>query len=77
VHFANFPTTAGVRRTATTPDIDRGAKKLLFFVHGFNVSFVEAVVRGAQLAHDLEFDGDLLVYSWASMGAVLSYGRGT
>jgi esterase/lipase superfamily enzyme len=51
------------------------AKKLLFFVHGFNVSFVEAVVRGAQLAHDLEFDGDLLVYSWASMGAVLSYGR--
>jgi len=52
-----------------------GAKKLLLFVHGFNVSFVEAVVRGAQLAHDLEFDGDLLVYSWASMGAVLSYGR--
>jgi esterase/lipase superfamily enzyme len=52
-----------------------GSKKLLVFVHGFNVSFVEAVVRGVQLAHDLEFDGDLLVYSWASMGAVLSYGR--
>jgi esterase/lipase superfamily enzyme len=58
-------------------DVLKGSqsKKLLVFVHGFNVSFVEAVVRGAQLAHDLQFDGDLLVYSWSSVGAVLSYGR--
>lgn len=70
--------TGGVPNAVSVlPDLlkQSGAKKLLFFVHGFNVSFVEAVVRGAQLAHDLEFDGDLLVYSWASMGAVLSYGR--
>ena len=51
------------------------AKRLLFFVHGFNVSFIEAVVRAAQLAHDIEFDGDVLVYSWPSVGSVMSYSR--
>jgi esterase/lipase superfamily enzyme len=54
---------------------DSTAKKLLLFVHGFNVSYVEAVVRAVQLAHDIEFDGDIIVYSWPSVGSVLSYGH--
>jgi len=46
----------------------------LVFVHGFNVTFEQAVQRAAQLARDLNFDGPLCVFSWPSQGAVLRYG---
>jgi esterase/lipase superfamily enzyme len=38
----------------------------LVFVHGFNVSFVEAAWRAGQLAYDLAFDGTTAMYSWPS-----------
>lgn len=44
-----------------------GSKKpadLLLFVHGFNVKFGEAVLRTAQLAYDLKFQGPVMVYTW-------------
>jgi esterase/lipase superfamily enzyme len=50
------------------------AQSALVFVHGFNVSFDEALQRGAQLARDLNFDGPLFVFSWPSQGSVLRYG---
>lgn len=40
------------------------AKELLVFVHGFNVNFDEAMVRGAQIRYDLKFQGPILVFSW-------------
>jgi esterase/lipase superfamily enzyme len=46
----------------------------LVFVHGFNVKFDQALQRGAQLARDLNFDGPLFVFSWASQGSELRYG---
>lgn len=46
----------------------------LVFVHGFNVSFDDALKRGAQLARDLNFDGPLAVFSWPSKGAFWRYG---
>ena len=46
----------------------------LVFVHGFNVSFDQALQRGAQLARDLNFDGPLFVFSWPSQGSVFRYG---
>lgn len=45
----------------------------LLFIHGFNVSFHDGALRAAQLAHDLEFPGQALYYSWPSRGALLGY----
>ena len=44
------------------------------FVHGFNVSFDDALRRGAQLMRDLNFDGTLAVFSWPSRGEFWRYG---
>lgn len=46
----------------------------LVFVHGFNVSFDEALQRGGQLVRDLNFDGPLCVFSWPSKGSKFRYG---
>jgi esterase/lipase superfamily enzyme len=40
------------------------------FVHGFNVTFEDAVHRTAQMAYDLGFDGAPILYSWPSHGRV-------
>ena len=45
----------------------------LVFVHGFNVSFDEALQRAAQLKRDLNFDGAMFVYSWPSQGSMFKY----
>lgn len=36
----------------------------LVFVHGFNVRFQEAVLRAAQIAYDLKYQGPVLLFSW-------------
>lgn len=41
-------------------------KQALVFVHGFNVTFVDAVYRTAQIAADLDFAGAAAVFSWPS-----------
>ncbi|MFO1063542.1 MAG: alpha/beta hydrolase [Pirellulales bacterium] len=43
------------------------------FIHGFNVTFDEAVKRSAQLAADLELSGPVVCYSWPSRGHALGY----
>ncbi|MEE4075169.1 alpha/beta hydrolase [Pseudomonas viridiflava] len=45
----------------------------LLFIHGYNVSFNEAIWRAAQICHDLKFVGTMLCYSWSSSGKVLDY----
>jgi len=48
-------------------------RDLLLFIHGFNVDFETAARRAAQFAHDLEFQGLAVLYSWPSEGAMLKY----
>ena len=36
----------------------------LVFVHGFNVSYREAVLRAAQIAYDLKYQGPVILFSW-------------
>ncbi len=48
-------------------------KRLLVFVHGFNVDFAEATLRTAQLHYDLNFPGVSMFYSWPSEGSTLGY----
>ena len=55
-------------------DLKRGTdKKLLVFVHGYNVTFENAARRTAQLKHDLEFGGEAAFFSWPSRGSLLGY----
>lgn len=46
---------------------------VLLFTHGYNVTFGGAATRTAQLAHDLNFRGPAVFFSWPSSGGVLSY----
>ena len=36
----------------------------LIYVHGFNTKYEEAVLRAAQLAYDLKYQGPVIVFSW-------------
>ena len=42
---------------------------VLLFIHGFNVKFGEAIIRAAQLAYDLKFQGPVIVYTWPAGSA--------
>ncbi len=43
------------------------------YIHGFNNTFEEAALRTAQIAHDLDFDGVPILFSWPSIGGIASY----
>jgi esterase/lipase superfamily enzyme len=45
----------------------------LVFVHGYNVSFDNAIRRAGQLAYDLGFDGPVFAFSWPSREKLWSY----
>jgi esterase/lipase superfamily enzyme len=50
-------------------DVDE--KDALVYVHGFNTSFVESMLRAAQFGHDLKFPGIATAFSWPSKGQLL------
>ncbi len=80
-------TRLAIRDIAVVPDahqvIEKARKQLrdanvfkreaFVFVHGFNVSFENAVRRTAQIAYDLNFDGTPFLFSWPGGGGLLSY----
>jgi esterase/lipase superfamily enzyme len=43
------------------------------FVHGYDVSFLDAARRTGQIAYDLGFDGAPIFYSWPSQANLASY----
>lgn len=57
-----------------TAAADRSAGSEIFvFVHGYNVRFIDALKRTAQLSNDLELSGPAICYSWPSRGEVAGY----
>ena len=42
-------------------------------MHGYNVSFDDAIFRTAQIAHDIVFDGPVVTFSWPSRGGTWDY----
>lgn len=48
-------------------------KSVLFFVHGYNVSFDDAARRSAQLHFDLNYPGVSMFYSWPSNATTSGY----
>ncbi len=59
-----------------TDDLARTrSREILVFVHGYNSSFEDAVVRLTQLVADMGFDGTAVLFSWPSAGAMSGYVR--
>nr|WP_253913338.1 alpha/beta hydrolase [Pseudoruegeria sp. HB172150] len=50
-----------------------GRREAIIYVHGFNNTFDEGVLRLAQLADDFGFEGSAIHYSWPSAGQVFGY----
>lgn len=48
-------------------------REVLVFVHGFNTTLTDAILRTAQFADDMDYSGIPVVFSWASRGKVLDY----
>lgn len=46
---------------------------IIVYIHGFNVSFNNAVLRAGQLAFDYQFPGVPLLFSWPSDGELTAY----
>jgi esterase/lipase superfamily enzyme len=64
---------AGVFRQAVGADIARRGARVLVFVHGFNNGFDDGVYRLTQIAHDTNYPGTPVLFSWASAGTVTGY----
>jgi esterase/lipase superfamily enzyme len=57
-------------------DLARGAETrgdILIYIHGFNTTFDFAVLRLAQVVHDIQFSGVPVAFSWPSHGSTWSY----
>jgi esterase/lipase superfamily enzyme len=48
-------------------------KSITIFIHGFNVTFKDAIFKAAQIKYDLGYQYPLILFSWPSKGKVLSY----
>lgn len=55
-------------KVASSPE-----KDAFVFLHGFNVSFDESIMRAAQMTVDIGFRGAPIVYSWPSLHRVGGY----
>jgi len=82
VFFPDHEKSLEVRRTEEMPDLQffnklndvvHTKKELLVFVHGYNVSFIDAARRTAQLAFDLEYPAIPVMYSWPSQASKIGY----
>jgi esterase/lipase superfamily enzyme len=49
------------------------ANSVLLFIHGYSVTFQDAVFKAAQIAYDANFTGSVLVFSWPSAGELFKY----
>ncbi|MDP5219475.1 alpha/beta fold hydrolase [Ruegeria sp. 2205SS24-7] len=77
-------TLAGQREFATQRDFnarvsqrmrsfDANNREVVIFVHGYNTTQVETAFRAAQMAHDVEIPGQIMMYSWPSRGRAYGY----
>lgn len=50
-----------------------GRRNALIFVHGFNTAFDGALFRIAQFAHDIDYPGVVVLFTWPSRGDATEY----
>lgn len=53
--------------------LPRGQREVTVFVHGYNATQAETAFRAAQIAHDINLPGALVIYSWPSRASALGY----
>ncbi|MBU6339184.1 MAG: alpha/beta hydrolase [Rickettsiales bacterium] len=46
--------------------LKKSNRTALVFVHGFNVRYQEALLRAAQIAYDLKYQGPIVLFTWPS-----------
>jgi esterase/lipase superfamily enzyme len=51
----------------------RPEKQIHLYIHGYNNTFADGVLRTAQMAEDFDFNGVSTHFSWASAGNPLAY----
>jgi len=68
-----LPRTELLTRLKTQFRAQAETREGMLFIHGYNVPFVDAARRTAQIAHDLSFSGVPILYSWPSEGSLPSY----
>ncbi|MGC8201265.1 alpha/beta hydrolase [Aliiroseovarius sp. PTFE2010] len=71
----DFPSNSAFRSALSSELADRpkGKREVVIYVHGFNNSFSDGVLRLAQLDRDFGFDGVAVHYSWPSAAKPLAY----
>lgn len=52
---------------------EAGAEDVMLFVHGYNTAMEFAVLRAAQLTHDIAFPGRGMAFVWPSAGTTSGY----
>jgi len=60
----------GELRAALDGSDSRG---ILLYIHGYNTGFGRSVRRAGQLAHDVDYDGVAMAFTWPSAGNVGGY----
>lgn len=50
-----------------------GHERALLFIHGYNVSFADALLRVAQIANDTGYSGKIYMFSWPSVARSTYY----
>ena len=64
---------AWLDRGAFVDQLKGGADSVMLFVHGYNVTFGDAIFKAAQIAYDANFAGTVVAFSWPSAGGLLKY----
>ena len=60
--------------SALRAQVERSPRREVFvFIHGYAAFFADAARRTAQIAHDTDFDGVAVAYSWPTQGWLLAY----
>ncbi len=54
-------------------ELNASDRNVLFFVHGYNTTLSDAILRLAQFVEDTEYDGVPVLMSWASAAETLKY----
>ncbi len=55
-----------LQEAAIVDHLKKTKRNPLVFVHGFNVRYEEALLRAAQIAYDLKYQGPVILFSWPS-----------
>jgi len=58
---------------ANLRQLPRGEREAVIFVHGFNVTFSEALYSFTQITHDFNIEGVPILFSWPSAGRISGY----